>query len=115
MPESSLAKLTDAHGQLVGLHRTGLDPLTSDEAPLDPARKAMGKLLGHEVRFGRASDLLGAGEGIETALSVRLALPRRPVIAALSAHHLTALALPPRLKRLFVVDADAAGARLPVG
>jgi hypothetical protein len=31
----------------------------------------MGDLLGNTVRFGIADDILAAGEGIETALSLR--------------------------------------------
>ncbi|TCT00182.1 hypothetical protein EDC64_1341, partial [Aquabacter spiritensis] len=31
--------------------------------------------LGHAVRFGAADDVLAAGEGIETMLSLRCALP----------------------------------------
>jgi len=70
----------------------------------------MGSLLGHAVRFGSADDVLAAGEGIETMLSLRCALPAMPMAAALSANHLVALLLPPTLRRLYVArDADAAG------
>lgn len=56
----------------------------------------MGQLLGNAVRFGHAVDVLVAGEGIETMLSVRQILPTLPMAAALSANHLAALILPPR-------------------
>jgi hypothetical protein len=70
----------------------------------------MGDLLGHAVRFGTVEDVLAPGEGIETMLSLRLALPDMPMAAALSAHHLAALLLPPTLRRLYIArDADAAG------
>ena len=70
----------------------------------------MGGLLGHAVRFGAADDVLAAGEGIETMLSLRCALPAMPMAAALSANHLAALLLPPTLRRLYIArDADAAG------
>ena len=70
----------------------------------------MGGLLGHAVRFGAADDVLAAGEGIETMLSLRCALPAMPMAAALSANHLAALLLPPALRRLYIArDADAAG------
>jgi len=105
-----LAKVTDAEGDLTGLHRTWLDPATAGKAPVDPPRKAMGLLLGHGVRIGEAADLLAAGEGLETMLALRMALPGLPVIAALSAGHLAALILPPGLRRLYIaVDSDAAG------
>ena len=70
----------------------------------------MGGLLGHAVRFGAADDVLAVGEGIETMLSLRCALPAMPMAAALSANHLAALLLPPTLRRLYIArDADAAG------
>jgi hypothetical protein len=63
-------------------------------------------------RFGAAYDVLGAGEGIETMLSLRCALPRLPMVAALSANHLTALALPSGLRRVYIaLDNDGAGRR----
>ncbi|MBI1338767.1 DNA primase [bacterium] len=105
-----LAKVTDAEGALTGLHRTWLDPETAEKAPIDPPRKAMGLLLGHGVRIGDAADLLAAGEGLETMLALRMALPGLPVIAALSAGHLAALILPLGLRRLYIaVDSDVAG------
>ena len=70
----------------------------------------MGSLLGHAVRFGAADDVLVAGEGIETTLSLRSALPVMPMAAALSANNLAALLFPPSLRRLYIArDADAAG------
>jgi hypothetical protein len=70
----------------------------------------MGRLLGHGVRFGAAQDVLAAGEGLETVLSLRCVLPGLPMVAALSAHHLAALVLPPSLRRLYIArDNDAAG------
>ena len=71
----------------------------------------MGDLLGNAVRFGAADDdVLVAGEGIETMLSLRCALPSLPMAAALSANHLSAMALSPSLRRLYIArDADAAG------
>jgi hypothetical protein len=70
----------------------------------------MGGLLGHAVRFGAADDVLAVGEGIETMLSLRCALPAMPMAAALSANHLAALLLPLTLRRLYIArDADAAG------
>lgn len=105
-----LARVTDAGGNLTGLHRTWLDPSTGDKAPVDPPRKAMGTLLGHGVRIGETEDLLAAGEGLETMLALRLALPGLPVIAALSASHLAALIPPPGLRRVYIaVDSDVAG------
>ena len=70
----------------------------------------MGHLLGHGVRFGVVTDVLAAGEGIETMLSVRSALPDLSIVAALSANHLAALVFRVTLRRLYVVrDNDPAG------
>ncbi|MFC4726100.1 toprim domain-containing protein (plasmid) [Glycocaulis abyssi] len=105
-----IASVTDLSGAQTGAHRTWLARDGAAKAPLDPPRKAMGQLLGHGVRFGRPGEVLAAGEGLENALSVREALPGLPSVAALSAAHLGALALPPGLRRLYVIlDADAAG------
>lgn len=105
-----LAKVTDLDGRLTGLHRTWLDQATADKAPVIPPRKAMGNLLGHGVRIGKPVSVLAAGEGLETMLSLHLALPKLPVVAALSANHLAALQLPVDLHRLYIaVDADPAG------
>ena len=70
----------------------------------------MGHLLGNGVSFGTASDVMAAGEGIETMLSLRCALPNLPMVAALSANHLAAILFPATLRRLYVArDNDAAG------
>jgi len=105
-----IAAVTDLSGAITGVHRTWLSPDGSDKAPIETQRKAMGGLLGHAVRFGRIEDVLAAGEGIETMLSLRCALPAMPMAAALSANHLAALLLPLTLRRLYIArDADAAG------
>jgi hypothetical protein len=105
-----IAAVTDLSGVITGAHRTWLAPDGFDKAPIDTPRRAMGGLLGHAVRFGAAEDVLAVGEGIETILSLRCALPAMPMAAALSANHLAALLLPPMLRRLYIArDADAAG------
>jgi Toprim domain len=107
-----IAAVTDLSGAITGAHRTWLAPDGIGKAPVDTPRRAMGHLLGHAVRFGAAGDVLAAGEGIETMLSLRCALPAMPMAAALSANHLAALLLPPTLRRLYIAcDADAAGDR----
>ena len=105
-----IAAVTDLSGVITGAHRTWLAPDGFDKAPVDTPRRAMGCLLGHAVRFGAADDVLAVGEGIETMLSLRCALPTMRMAAALSANHLAALLLPPTLRRLYIArDADAAG------
>jgi Toprim domain-containing protein len=105
-----IAAVTDLGGRITGAHRTWLDPSGRDKAPIDSPRRAMGHLLGHGVRFGVARDVMAAGEGVETMLSLRSVLPTLPVVAALSANHLAGLLLPPTLRRLYIArDADPAG------
>ena len=111
-----IACVTDLDGTITGVHRTWLDPDGFDrvrlgKAPIDTPRRAMGDLLGNAVRFGAADDdVLVAGEGIETMLSLRCVLPTLPMAAALSANHLAAMVLSSSLRRLYIArDADAAG------
>jgi len=105
-----IAAVTDLGGKITGAHRTWLDPSGEDKAPVETPRRTMGHLLGHGVRFGVANDIMAAGEGIETMLSLRSVMPTLPMIAALSANHLAALLFPPTLRRLYVArDNDPAG------
>ncbi|MDD1522894.1 MULTISPECIES: DUF7146 domain-containing protein [Bradyrhizobium] len=110
-----IACVTGLDGRITGVHRTWLDPDGFDrvrlgKAPIDTPRRAMGDLLGNAVRFGVVDDVLAAGEGIETMLSLRYVLPTLPMAAALSANHLAAMLLPSGLRRLYIArDADAAG------
>ncbi len=105
-----IAAVTDLRGSITGVHRTWLDPSGAGKAPIATPRRAMGHLLGNAVRFGTAHDILAAGEGIETMLSLRDALPDLTMAAGLSANHLAAMLLPATLRILYVVrDADPAG------
>ena len=105
-----IAAVTDLNGKVTGAHRTWLARDGSAKAPIDPPRKAMGDLLGNAVRFGEAQDVMAAGEGIETILSLRQAMPQMPLVSALSAGHLAAILFPAGLRRLYIVrDNDPAG------
>ena len=105
-----IAAVTDLSGAITGVHRTWLASNGSGKAPIDTPRRAMGGLLGHAVRFGAVGDVLVAGEGVETMLSLRSALPAMPMASALSASHLSALELPAGLRRLYLArDDDTAG------
>lgn len=105
-----IAAVTDLAGAITGAHRTWLSPDGLGKAPIDTQRKAMGDLLGHAVRFGRPSEIMAVGEGIETMLSLKSALPHMPMAAALSAAHLAAILFPPSLRRLYIAcDKDPAG------
>lgn len=105
-----IAAVTDLNGRITGAHRTWLAPDGSGKAPIDMQRKAMGDLLGHAVRFGVPGEIMAAGEGIETVLSLRQVLPDMAMAAALSAAHLAAILFPEALRRLYIVhDNDPAG------
>ena len=109
-----IAAVTDGAGRIMGVHRTWLAPGGAGKARLATPRRAMGALLGHGVRFGFGdageADVIAAGEGLETMLSLRMALPGLPVIAGLSTAHLGALLLSPTLRRLYIAaDPDGAG------
>ncbi len=105
-----IAAVTDLDGKFTGAHRTWLDPSRHDKAPIETPRRAMGCLLGHGVRFGMARDVMAAGEGIETVLSLRCVMPAMPMMAALSSAHLATIQFPASLHRLYILrDNDAAG------
>jgi hypothetical protein len=110
-----IAAVTDLDGSTTGVHRTflsvpGIDPDVLTKAPVASPRRAMGNILGHAIRFGIADDVMIAGEGIETMLSLREVMPTMPVIAATSSAHLAAILFPRELRRLYVArDDDPAG------
>lgn len=105
-----MAAVTDLNSRITGAHRTWLAPDGSGKAPVETQRKAMGDLLGHAVRFGAPGEVMAAGEGIESVLSVRQAIPDMAMAAALSAAHLAAILFPETLRRLYIVrDNDPAG------
>lgn len=105
-----IAAVTDLSGEVTGAHRTWLARDGTAKAPVDTPRKAMGDLIGHAVCFGTADDVMAAGEGIETVLSLRMGLPRMPMATALSSAHLAAVLFPRTLRRLYIIrDNDSAG------
>lgn len=104
--------VTDHSGQIMGVHRTWLDPVRIDKARVPSPRRSLGAILGNGVRFGIIDDVVLVGEGVETVLSIKSALPDLPMVAALSAGHLAAWDFPPALRRLIIAcDNDAAGRR----
>jgi hypothetical protein len=111
-----IAAVTNESFAIHGVLRTWLDPSQPAKADVEHPRRAMGALLGNGVRFGfdpqKPPDVIAAGEGIETVLSLRQAMPRMPMIAALSASHVSALTLPASLKRLYIATEADGAARL---
>jgi len=107
-----VAAVTDNSGMIMGIHRTFLDSACTCKAHVASPRRSLGAILGNGVRFGVIDDFAIIGEGIETVLSLKSALPKIPMVAALSAAHLAAWAIPFGLRRLIIAaDNDPAGRR----
>ncbi len=105
-----VAAVKNLRGEIMGVHRTWLDPSRNDKARVLSPRRSLGAILGNGVRFGRIDDVILVGEGIETVLSLKCALPFLPMVAALSAGHLSAWEPPASLRRLIIArDDDLAG------
>ena len=91
-----------------------LDPRRPAKASVSRPRKALGRIFGHAVRFGRPADgaSLLVGEGIETVLSLVTAVPTITAAAALSAGSLGAFSPPAGTARLVIArDNDDEGER----
>ena len=110
-----VAAVTAHDGDIVtGVHRTWLDLRRPAKANLPSPRRALGRIYGHAVRFGRPADgaSLLVGEGIETVLSLVTAVPAITAAAALSAGSLGAFAPPAGTARLVIArDNDEEGER----
>lgn len=107
-----LAAITDVSGTITAVQRTWLDRDGPAKAPVGDPKRTLGPQRGGGVRLGLVQDVLAVGEGIETMLSLRSALPRLPMLAGLSAAHLSALELPAGLVRLYIAhDNDPEGWR----
>lgn len=105
-----IAAITDLRGDLTGVHRTFLSLHEPIKAPISEPKRSLGRMMGHGVRFGMANNVLLAGEGLETVLSLHSLLPWIPAVAALTATHLARLELPSTLARLYIArDNDKAG------
>jgi hypothetical protein len=105
-----LAAITDLDGHITGIQRTWLAASGRGKAAVTTPRRALGRQFGNGVRFGSVGEVMLAGEGIETVLSLKAIFPEMPMVAALSASNLGALVLPKGLKRLLIArDRDPAG------
>ena len=109
-----VAAVTGSDGAVTGVQRTWLDPCSPARAGVASPRKALGRVYGDAVRFGRPADgaSLLVGEGIETVLSVVTAVPEVTAAAALSAGSLGAFAPRSGVARLVIArDNDPEGER----
>ena len=109
-----VAAVTGDDGAVTGVQRTWLDPRSPAKAGIAHPRKALGRIYGLAVRFGRIAPgaTLLVGEGIETVLSLVTAVPEVTAAAALTAGSLGAFAPPSGVARLVIArDNDAEGER----
>ena len=109
-----VAAVTSDDGAITGVQRTWLDPAAPAKADVGAPRKALGRIHGRAVRFGRRADgaALLVGEGIETVLSIVTAVPGIIAVAALSAGSLGVFPPPQGIARLVIAcDNDCEGER----
>lgn len=112
-----LGQVRDRDGAVIGLHRSylAIDDAAVTKAPLDKAKKMLGRVAGGAVRLAGLGDgdRLALSEGIETGLAVMTACPDLPVWATLSTSGLEQVDLPPAARRVLILaDNDASGAGL---
>jgi putative DNA primase/helicase len=107
-----VARVDDAAGRMVALHRTWLD-CTPEGTWRRLDRASLGPTGGGAVRLASAAETLLIGEGIETCLAAMQATVQ-PAWAALSTSGLVVLILPANVRTIIILadnDANRAGER----
>lgn len=106
-----IARVSDAQGRPVSLHRIYLTP-DGRKAPVESPKKMMvplGPVVGGAIQLYPAGATLGITEGIETALVIRQRL-MMPVWAGVSAKLLERFQPPPEVRLLIIwADLDLSG------
>lgn len=110
-----VAAISDVAGAHVATHRTWLadDGGTWRRAPVEPAKMVLGDFGGGCVRIWRgasgralrdapADEPVVIGEGIETCLSIALAVPEYRVLCAVSLSNMGRVALPPQVRQVIL-------------
>lgn len=110
-----LGRIRDRDGTIIGLHRTylAIDEGAVTKAPLDKAKKMLGRVAGGAMRLAELGDgdRLALCEGIETGLAAMTACAGLPVWATLSTSGLEQIDLPPAARRILILaDNDVSGA-----
>ncbi len=100
--DTMIAKVVDKDGNLKGIHKTILQKIDGKVKRVKKGFMQGSKPKGNSIHFGKPTDTLGVAEGIETALSVKEALPEMPMWAALSANFMGSLEMPDTVKKLYV-------------
>ena len=90
-----IAAVTDLDGKIMARIAPGS---TRPDETRRRSKRQDGRWATHWPRrqIGVAGDVLAAGEGIETVLSLRSVMPAMPMMAALSSAHLAAILFPAR-------------------
>lgn len=100
-------------GQPISLHRTWLTLGGDRKADVSEPKKLMtgvASITGAAIRLYAADHRLAIAEGIETALSIRAALPDWPVWSAINSHGMKKLILPASIIEVLIcADHDSAG------
>ncbi len=105
-----IAAVRGESGEVVGVHRTFLDPTTPAKAAIKDPKRALGHLTGGACWLRRSGECLIVAEGIETALSIGMAFPGAALAAGLTAHHLAEMNIPKNYSRILIAaDNDEAG------
>ena len=78
-----VAAVLNADGELIGVHRTFLQPDGSGKANIEPQKASLGPISGGAVRLAPAAETLLIGEGLETSCAAMQATAQ-PTWAALS-------------------------------
>jgi len=105
-----IAAASDHNGMITAVHRTWLDPLTGKKASITNPKKSLGEIARHAVHFDPPSSILAIGEGIETMLSFKTAMPGIATASAISAQHLNSYVFHPEIKIVVLVqDNDPTG------
>ena len=108
-----VALVRDPNGQPISLHRTWLTPAGDQKAAVAQPKKLMtglAPLAGAAIRLYAADHRLAIAEGIETALSIRVALPDWPVWSAINSHNMKKLIVPDSVTEVVIcADQDQAG------
>ncbi len=106
-----IAKVVDKNSNLRAIHKTILQKTDGKVKRGEKLFEKNSQAKGCAVHFGKPTDVLGVAEGIETALSVKEALPDLPMWAALSASFMDSLDIPDTVKKLYIFyDKDKSGA-----
>jgi Toprim domain len=109
-----VARIDDPDGAFMAVHRTWLDPITGNKAPVDPPRAMLGPQQHgaiHLFEHPTSSELLVA-EGIETALAAgEMDRWQRTVWSVVSTSGMKALHVPRKFSAVVIAaDNDVSGA-----